>query len=77
MRLGFNYRLSDVAAAIGIGQLERLDEILAAPLAAAKRYNELLRDIDGVELPCADDETTRDRGSSTSSSCRTPRPANG
>ena len=28
-RLGFNYRLSDVAAAIGVAQLERLDELLA------------------------------------------------
>jgi len=57
VRLGFNYRLSDVAAALGIGQLERLDEILALRGKAAKRYGDLLRDIDGVELPVADDET--------------------
>jgi perosamine synthetase len=55
VRLGFNYRLSDVAAALGIGQLERLDEILALRARAAKRYGELLRDIAGVELPCPDD----------------------
>ena len=46
---------SDVAAAMGIGQLERLDEILAARSQVAERYDELLGEIDGVELPCADD----------------------
>jgi perosamine synthetase len=57
VRLGFNYRLSDIAAALGIGQVERLDEILALRRQAANRYGELLGDIDGVELPVADDET--------------------
>ncbi len=56
VRLGFNYRLSDVAAAMGIGQLERLDEILATRSQVAARYGELLHEVDGVELPCADDE---------------------
>jgi perosamine synthetase len=56
VRLGFNYRLSDIAAALGIGQLERLDEILALRGNAAGRYGELLGGIDVVELPCADDE---------------------
>jgi perosamine synthetase len=55
VRLGFNYRLSDIAAALGIGQLERLDEILALRSGAAARYADLLAGIDGVELPCADD----------------------
>ena len=32
-RLGFNYRLSDIACALGIAQLEHLDDMLAAPLA--------------------------------------------
>jgi dTDP-4-amino-4,6-dideoxygalactose transaminase len=55
VRLGFNYRLSDIAAALGIGQLERLDEILALRGNAARRYGELLGGIDAVEPPCADD----------------------
>jgi len=55
VRLGFNYRLSDIAAALGIGQLERLDEILMRRGQAAGRYGELLGGIDAVELPCADD----------------------
>ncbi|HET8556698.1 MAG TPA: DegT/DnrJ/EryC1/StrS family aminotransferase [Gaiellaceae bacterium] len=57
VRLGFNYRLSDIAAALGIGQLERFDEILALRGQAATRYGELLSGIEEVELPCADDET--------------------
>jgi perosamine synthetase len=56
-RLGFNYRLDDVRAAIGIGQLERLEAILAGRRAVADRYGELLAGIPGLELPCADDAT--------------------
>jgi len=59
VRLGFNYRIDDIRAAIGIGQLERLDEILTLRERVAKRYEELLHGIDGVELPCADDDTHR------------------
>jgi len=55
VRLGYNYRLDDVRAALGIGQLEKLDEILARRSEVAGRYAELLAGIDGVELPCADD----------------------
>jgi perosamine synthetase len=54
--LGFNYRLDDVHAAIGIGQLEKLDEILQLRSAAAARYGELLRGVDGVEVLAPDDE---------------------
>ncbi|MGH3049373.1 MAG: DegT/DnrJ/EryC1/StrS family aminotransferase, partial [Gaiellaceae bacterium] len=56
VRLGFNYRLDDVRAALGIGQVERLDEILALRDGVAKRYRALLADVQGVELPCEDDE---------------------
>jgi perosamine synthetase len=54
-RLGFNYRLDDIRAAIGIGQLEKLPEILALRSAAAGRYRDLLADVDALGLPCADD----------------------
>ena len=53
-RLGFNYRLDDLSAALGIGQLEKLDRILEARRAVARRYNELLESVD-VETPLADD----------------------
>jgi perosamine synthetase len=55
LRLGYNYRWTDVQAAIGLAQLEKLDEILARRAAAATRYNELLDGVDGVETPFADD----------------------
>jgi perosamine synthetase len=53
-RLGFNYRLDDLSAALGIGQLEKLDRILEARRAVAAVYDELLSDVD-VEPPLADD----------------------
>ena len=53
--LGYNYRLDDLSAALGLAQLERLDEILALRSEAAARYAELLASVDGVEAPLADD----------------------
>jgi perosamine synthetase len=55
VRLGFNYRITDIQAALGIGQLEKLDRMLELRSAAAARYTELLADVDGVEAPLADD----------------------
>ena len=49
--LGFNYRLSDIACALGRVQLERIEEILALRRAAAERYETLLQAIPGLELP--------------------------
>jgi perosamine synthetase len=54
-RLGFNYRIDDIRAAIGLGQLEKLDDILRGRGEVAARYAELLDDVPGLELPCADD----------------------
>jgi perosamine synthetase len=51
-RLGFNYRLSDIACAMGIAQLQRLEEMLAARAHVATLYREALGDIDGLRLPC-------------------------
>ena len=59
VRVGFNYRWTDVQAAIGIGQLEKLDRLLALRAGAADRYNRLLADVEGVELLCADDADHR------------------
>ena len=53
--LGFNYRIDDIRAAIGIGQLEKLDRILELRDEVARRYHGLLAGIDGVELPWRDD----------------------
>jgi perosamine synthetase len=57
--LGYNYRLSDVAAALGVAQLERLDEILERRSAVAARYAELLDRVAGVEFLAADDADHR------------------
>ena len=53
--LGYNYRLDDLSAALGLAQLERLDEILAARADVAARYAELLGRVDGVQPPLPDD----------------------
>jgi perosamine synthetase len=53
-RLGFNYRLSDLACAIGLAQLERLDGLLAARARVAAAYAEALADIEDLGLPCPD-----------------------
>lgn len=49
--IGFNYRLSELACALGRVQLSRIEEILAMRMAAAGRYNEFLGEIAGLELP--------------------------
>jgi perosamine synthetase len=53
---GFNYRLPDVLCAVGIPQLRRLDELLAARRRIAAAYAERLPET--VELPSADDGDT-------------------
>jgi dTDP-4-amino-4,6-dideoxygalactose transaminase len=53
-RLGFNYRLSDVAAAIGVAQLERVDALLGGRSRVAALYAEGLGGIAGLALPCPD-----------------------
>jgi len=47
---GFNYRMTDIQAAVGIEQLKRLDGILAERRELAARYGELLEDIPNIEL---------------------------
>jgi len=48
---GYNYRLSEMACALGRVQLGRMDEILGTRQAAAERYQALLGSIPGLELP--------------------------
>jgi len=55
VRLGLNYRWTDVQAAIGLAQLEKLDRILELRVAAAKRYGDFLQEVQGVEVPAPDD----------------------
>jgi perosamine synthetase len=52
-RLGFNYRLSDLAAALGVAQVEKLDELLARRTALARLYEEGLAGVEGLRTPIA------------------------
>jgi len=49
-RLGFNYRLSDIACALGIAQLSRLDEMLTGRARVAGWYREALSELDPPAL---------------------------
>jgi perosamine synthetase len=51
--LGFNYRLSDLAAALGVAQIEKLDAMLTRRAAVASLYEEGLASIEGVSAPIA------------------------
>jgi dTDP-4-amino-4,6-dideoxygalactose transaminase len=58
-RLGYNYRLDEMSAALGIVQLNRLDELLSKRARVAAWYTERLRDIEWLELPRIVSSTTR------------------
>lgn len=49
--LGYNFRLTNLQAALGVGQIERMDQIVARKRSIAARYHELLADMDGIVLP--------------------------
>jgi len=49
--LGWNLRMSNMQAALGVAQLERLDEFVARKRHMGQRYTELLSDIPGLQLP--------------------------
>jgi perosamine synthetase len=51
--IGFNYRLSDLAAALGLAQVEKLTEMLAARERVAAMYAERLAGVEGAEAPIA------------------------
>jgi len=53
-RLGFNYRLSDVACALGLAQLSHLGEMIEGRRRIAQLYREALSGIEGLTLPCED-----------------------
>jgi perosamine synthetase len=53
-RLGFNYRLSELACALGLAQLAHLEQLLAARARVAALYRELLAGVEDLGLPCRD-----------------------
>lgn len=59
VRLGYNYRLDEMSAALGLSQIARLDEMLEKRCQVAGWYAERLDGIDGVTVPYVAPETTR------------------
>ena len=51
--LGWNFRMTNLQAALGVAQLERLDEFIARKRRMGRRYTELLAGTPGVQLPLA------------------------
>lgn len=49
--VGFNYRMTNLQAAVGVAQLERIEELIERRRSNASFYNSLLRDVEGVTLP--------------------------
>lgn len=49
--LGWNLRMSNLQAAVGVAQLERLDEFVARKRRMGRRYTELLAEVPGLQLP--------------------------
>jgi perosamine synthetase len=59
VRLGYNYRLDELSAALGLAQLERIEELLANRERVAGWYDERLAEVEGVEIPHVSPFTTR------------------
>ncbi len=58
-RLGYNYRLDEMSAALGIAQFKRIDELLAKRAQVAEWYNERIDEIVGIDKPVIAETTTR------------------
>jgi perosamine synthetase len=54
-RIGFNLRLSDIQAAVGVAQMAKLQGLVADRRATARRYTDMLRDVNDLVLPVAGD----------------------
>lgn len=52
-RLGWNFRMTNMQAALGLAQLERLDEFVIRKRNMGAKYTKLLADVEGVQLPLA------------------------
>jgi perosamine synthetase len=57
-RLGYNYRLSEINCALGVAQLERIDEILAKRAKVAALYNAKLESVEEVHTPVMSEDAT-------------------
>jgi len=58
-RLGYNYRLDELSAALGLAQIGRIEELLAKRAQVAAWYNERIDEIPGIRKPFISDTTTK------------------
>lgn len=58
-RLGYNYRMDEMSAALGLAQIQRIEELLAKRAAVAEWYNERLEGVPGIRKPYIAETTTR------------------
>jgi dTDP-4-amino-4,6-dideoxygalactose transaminase len=58
-RLGYNYRMDELSAALGVAQMQRIDELIARRAQVAAWYNERLDEMQGIYKPHIVDTTTR------------------
>jgi dTDP-4-amino-4,6-dideoxygalactose transaminase len=58
LQIGYNYRMADINAAIGIEQLKKINWIIARRRELAQRYTKSLSEIDGIITPYEPDYTT-------------------
>jgi dTDP-4-amino-4,6-dideoxygalactose transaminase len=59
IRLGYNYRMDEMSAALGLSQIEKIDELLAKRRQVTKWYDERLEDVEGIQTPYVAPTTTR------------------
>ncbi len=59
VRLGYNYRLDELSAALGVAQMGRIEELLAKRETVAGWYNQRLHGMEGLEIPFLAPQTTR------------------
>lgn len=50
--LGWNFRMTNLQAALGLAQLERLDQFVAKKRRMGELYTKMLNDVEGLQLPC-------------------------
>lgn len=58
-QLGYNYRMSELHAALGVVQMERIKELLDKRAAVARLYNEILKDVHEIDIPYIDPKVSK------------------
>jgi len=56
--VGYNYKMSDVSAAVGVAQMKKIEQIIKRKRELAKYYDEKLKDIDGINSPRVHEDVT-------------------